>query len=148
MVRKVLIVLLAFSFLLCGCFTPRRDKYTYTFWNSGEQIFSIEILKKTHETGSENDPTEVVFVLAEDAHTAFLDELTTLPGEHLSLEPLTGLGPYIVRITYCDGTIALIGYANTVYQYPDGSRKYYYFCFAYDSFQGMIDRTLTVAVEP
>ena len=141
MSRKILIFVLILSFVLCGCFAPRRDKYTYVFWNADSQIDSIEILKKAKDTGNENDPTEVILVLPENEHNAFMDELTTLPGEHLALEPLTGLGPYIVRITYSDGAIALIGYANTVYQFPDGDRNYYYFCFDYDSFHNLIAQT-------
>lgn len=74
--------------------------------------------------------------------TDFLSELKMVPGEHLSVEPLTGLGPYVVRITYQDGEIALIGYANTVYEQPDGKRRYYYFCFDYDAFHSLIYRKI------
>ena len=142
MLKKLLIFMLILLLILSGCIPSKKDKFTYVFWNPDSQVASIEILKKAKETGSENDPTDVVLVLTKDEFNAFLEELTALPGEHQSLDPLTGLGPYIIRITYENGVVALIGYANTIYQYPDGNRKYYYFCFSYDSFQNLINQTL------
>ncbi len=56
--RKMLAAALVLSLTLCGCFAPRRDKNTYEFWNSDSQITTIEILKKTEDTGRADDPTE------------------------------------------------------------------------------------------
>lgn len=147
MFRKMLATALVLSLTLCGCFAPRRDKNTYVFWNSDSQITTIEILKKTEDTGSENDPTEVVFVLPEQEHDAFLEKLSALPGEHQSIDPGRGFGAYIVRITYGNGVIALIGYTNTEYHFPDGDRKHYYFFFHRDSFYEMIDEILNMDIE-
>ena len=144
-VKRIPIIMLTIALLLCGC-SSQRDKYTYQFGNPNDQILSIEILRKTKDTASIDDPTEVLYVVPEKEHTEFVKALESLPGEYHALDPLTGLGPYIVRITYQDNQIVLIGYANTVYEQPGGNRRYYYFSFDYDLFHNLIAQVLDMDI--
>ena len=143
--KRVQVFILAMVLLLCGC-SQSSDKYKYVFWNPDDQIASIEILRKTADTASIDDPTEVIFTVSTEEYTDFLSKLKTVPGEHQAADPLTGLGPYIIRITYKDGEIVLIGYANTVYEQPDGKRRYYYFTFDFDAFHDFIAQMLGMDV--
>lgn len=144
-VKRMQVFILAMLLLFCGC-SQSNDKYTYVFWQPDDQIVSIEILRKTTDTASIDDPTEVICVVSTEEYTDFLRKLKTVPGEHQAVDPLTGLGPYIIRITYKDGEIVLIGYANTVYEQPGGKRRYYYFTFDFDAFHDFISQVLDIDV--
>lgn len=105
--------------MLSGCFL--RDRTTpYEFRQEFDQIASIEILRKETDSVLTDTPTHIIYTLNEADYKSFLDRLMEIEGGYAGSEPGTGFGMYMIRITYQDGEMEMIGNYNNGYITPSG----------------------------
>lgn len=105
--------------MLSGCFLRDRAM-PYEFRQAFDQIASIEILRKETDSVLPDTPTQTIHTLNEAQYKVFLDGLQKIEGGRAGSEPGTGFGMYMIRITYKDGEMEMIGNYNNGYITPDG----------------------------
>lgn len=118
MKRWIQCVALLFVGVLSGCFFNTDEPYE--FRQAFDQIVTIDIPKKEYDSTSTDTPMNVIYTIEPSAHKNFVDELLKIDGGRIGLEPGTGFGMYIIRITYKDGEIEMIGNYNNGYISPNG----------------------------
>ena len=119
---------------LSGCLFVTKEPYE--FRQTADQIVSIEISKKVYDSVRTDTPTEVIRVLEKDEYQAFLNAVAAVPGNRMGLDPPTGFGSYIVKITYQDGMVELFGEYNNGYITPEG--ELHQDCYVFDE-QAFLD---------
>ena len=112
-------VILLLACMLSGCFLRDRAM-PYEFRQNFDQIVTIEILRKENDSVVTDTPANIILTVDPSEHRAFIDGLQQVEGGRAMLEPGTGFGMYIIRITYKNGEIEMIGNYNNGYITPDG----------------------------
>lgn len=119
----------------------------YKFRQEYDQIVKIEILKRY---GSEYDPArvEVLKTLDVAEHRTFIDDLIKVEGSRVGAIAVSGFGAHIIRITYRNGEIELIGPYNNGYVSVDG--RLYTDCYVMDKnqFYDLLSRVLGEVITP
>ena len=113
-IGAILLLVCMFS----GCIFVTSEPYE--FRQAFDQIMSIEILKKEYDTASIDDPMNFIYTVDPSLHRSFIDDLIKIEGGRMGLDPTTGFGVYIIRITYKDGEMEMIGNYSNGYITPDG----------------------------
>ena len=132
--------------ILSGCFLISDEPYT--FRQEFEQIVSIEILKKEYDSISPYTPMHVVKTVEPTMHQELINDLLKLEGGRIGLEPGTGFGVYIIRITYKDGEIEMLGDYNNGYITPDGKLHEDIYAFDSDQYYQVISNYLGEVITP
>lgn len=130
--KKCVFVLLVFAMIisLSGCFFQLfQTEMPYAFRQSADQITAIEIIRKQYDSISAETPMYVLKTFEENEYQTVLDGINSVPGGRNGLEPGRGIGLYIIRITYADGEIELLGDYNNGYISTDG--KIHQDCYAF-----------------
>ena len=139
--KKCLIILaIVLTLSLTGCFFSKKVKYE--FRQEFEQIVSIDILKKDYDSSNPYTPKQVIKTIPPEEHRALIDALLELECFRLYYEPSTGIGMYIIRITYKDGEQEMIGNYNNAYITPDGKIHEDNYGFCREPFYDLISRFL------
>ena len=118
---KKCIIFLIVGLLLCslnGCLSQTEKVYTYR--QSADQIVSIEILRKEFDSDTITTPLYILKSFESSEFQMVLDGLANIPVSFRLNPPATGVGMYIIRITYKNGETDLIGDYNTGYMTADG----------------------------
>ena len=118
MKNKVLLVSLIVV-LLAGCF-PLTANQPYKFRQEFDQIVKFEILAKEEDVSGYDTPMEVLKTLDANEHRTFINDFMKVEGSRVGLDPPSGFGTYIIRITYRNGEIELISDYNNGYISADG----------------------------
>ncbi len=139
MKAKLFLPVLMCALLLCGCFSANQK---YEFRQDFEQIATIEILKKEYDSIDINTPMNVIKTIDPQQHRAMIDALVKAKSAPMLAPPSTGVGMYIIRITYLDGEIELLGDYNIAYISPDGELYQDRFFFYRDDFYAVISEFL------
>ena len=116
--------------------------WPYKFRQEYDQIVRIEILAKEEFISGYYVPMEVVKTLDISEYRIFLDELMKIEGSRVGLDPPSGFGAYIIRITYRNGEIELISDYNSGYISGDGIVREIYYCMDSDQFYDFLSRVL------
>ena len=140
MIRKLLSISIVTAILLIGCKSASDEPYP--FRQDFDQIVSIEILKKEQATISIDTPMYVLKVLDPGEHQAIVDAILEMEGGRVVLDPSTDFGYYIIRITYKDGEMELIGNYNNAHVSTDGTIHVDSYAFDKDQFYDVISEFL------
>ena len=92
---KMTIWMLVLITVLSGCF---RDVKPYEFRQGVDQIECIEIRRKEYDSAYWNVPTILLKTLDSSEYTTLVDAVTSVPGNYLYSNPVTGIGPYQIWI--------------------------------------------------
>lgn len=138
---KVLIVSLIVA-VLVGCFLFDTNQ-PYKFRQEYDQIAKIEIVNKEQDIDG-YDPARVKVLKTLDIteHRAFIDDLVKVEGSRVGLDPPSGFGTYIIRITYRNGEIELISDYNNGYVSINGRVYNDCYCMDKDQFYDFLSRVL------
>lgn len=131
MKNRLLSILLMSILVFSGCFFNTAEPYQ--FRQGLDQITTIEILRKEYDSTNTDTPMNVIHTVDSSVHMDFVDDLLKIEGGRIGLDPGTGFGMYIIRITYKDGEIEMIGNYNNGYITPDG--KLHQDIYAFDAKQ-------------
>ena len=139
---KIRVVLLLFliSIMISGCFFITEEPYE--FRQEFDEIVSIEILKKEYDSINADTPMNVIKVIESADHRALIDDLLAAKGSRIGLDPSTGFGMYIIRITYQDGEMEMLGNYNNGYITPDGELREDVYCFDREQYYAIISKYL------
>ncbi len=139
MKKRLLILWIALLSIvqLTGCLLISEEPYT--FCQEADQIISIEIVQDFAPTFEESD-YRVIQTLEADEFQVLLDEVLDVPGNRTGMDPPTGIGNYIIKITYKDGTIELLGDFNNGYISPDGKLRQDCYVFDREAFLALISK--------
>lgn len=139
-ITRVKIILLPFfvSIFLTSCLFVTEEPYK--FRQEFDQIASIDILRKEYDSIDAFTPMDVVKTLDESDYRACVDALLSADGGRVGLEPGSGFGFYIIRITYQDGEIEMIGNDNNGYITVDGRLREDCYSFNMEQFYKIISR--------
>lgn len=138
--RLIGIVILV-ACILSGCFFVSNEPYT--FRQEYDQIAKIEIVNKEQDIDG-YDPARVKVLKTLDIteHRAFIDDLVKVEGSRVGLDPPSGFGTYIIRITYRNGEIELISDYNNGYVSINGRVYNDCYCMDKDQFYDFLSRVL------
>jgi hypothetical protein len=131
MKTRILYILLAVVLTCSGCFF--NSDGPYEFRQTFDQIVSIEILRKEYDSVLTDTPMSVIYTVEPAEHQGFIDNLMEIEGGRVGLDPNTGFGMYIIRITYKNGEMEMIGNYNNGYITPNG--EVHQDIYAFDSVQ-------------
>lgn len=126
-IRIVLIALLVL--LVChSCFGNNR----YRFPNPLEEIEKVELLYNPNRFSAEDPVYEFVLMreLQSEEVAPFMTEIYQLKTDKYGPPPRRGYGWYIVRVTYSNGDVEMLGSYNIAYirsGKPQHSTGIYYF---------------------
>ena len=130
--KKICAVSLLFVFLVSGCnFLVMEGQYQ--FRQPFDQIASIEILKKEYDSISTDVPMDVLCILSTEEQREIMDMIAEADGAYVLEGAGSGFGIYIIRITYHNGEVELIGEYNNGYITPEG--KIIQDCYTFDTEQ-------------
>jgi hypothetical protein len=118
MKRRIVGIVISVVCILSGCFLISKEPYT--FRQEFDLIVSIEILKKEYDSISPYTPMHVIKTINPAMHQELIDALLKIEGSRIGLDPGTGFGVYIIRSTYRDGEIEMLGDYNNGYITADG----------------------------
>ena len=105
--------------VLLGCFFFTTNR-PYELRQEINQIDKIEILKKEEPLYGYDVAMEILKTIDITEHNAFIDGLLKVEGSRIGLDPPSGFGTYIIRITYRNGEIELFSDYNNGYISIDG----------------------------
>ena len=146
MKARVLIVFILVVCVLSGCWFITEAQYE--FRQEFDQIVSIEILKKQYDSINVDVPMDVIKTIDPAEHKDVIDALLAAQGSRVGLEPGTGFGVYIFRITYKNGEMEMIGDYNNGYITPNGEVHQGIYSFDSKQFYEVISRFLGEEVTP
>lgn len=142
MKTRTVVILVIIALLLFWMF---HTKGPYKFRQDTDQIVSIEILKIV--ISYEHETTKVLMTIDPSEHQEVVNGLLEISGGRVVLDPPTGFGRYIFRITYQNGERELIGRYNNGYVTPGGELHFKNYCFNKEQFNeflsGILGRTIT-----
>ena len=140
MKSKVLLVgFIVVGLLGCFLFTANRP---YKLRQEIDQIDKIEILKKEEPLFGYDTPMEVLKTMNITEHRTFIDGLLKVEGSRVGLDPPSGFGTHIIRITYRNGEIELISDYNNGYISTDGVVHADNYCMDKDQFYEFLSKIL------
>ena len=144
MKSRIIGIVILVACVLSGCFFVTKGPYT--FRQEFDQIVKIEILEKEQDLSdlSDYDPARVKVLKTLDIteHRAFIDDLLKVEGSRVGLDPATGFGDHIIRITYRNGEIELIGAYNNGYIPTDGRLRSDCYGMNKEQFYDLLSRVL------
>ena len=114
------ILLVAFIAVCFVLFLYMSANLSYQFRQDLDHIVKIEIIKKEATISGEIISIEVLKTLDVSEHKTFINDLKKVRGSRVGMDPPDGYGTHIIRITYQDGEIELIGPVNNGYISVDG----------------------------
>jgi hypothetical protein len=133
---RLLLLIALLGFMLNGCIF--NHKTPYEFRQEFDQIACIEILKKQYDSIRTDTPMDVIKTIDPTEHRALIDALLETDGSRVGLDPPTGFGMYIIRITYLDGEMEMIGNYSNGYITPDGKLHEDIYCFDREQYYAVI----------
>lgn len=131
--RKLILLFLALALSLCMC-VPSVG--TVELSQEREQIVSVELLYKPEMTWPW-EFTPICRIEAED-QDRFLDDFQELEARWIFNDPFTDLGELVIRVTYQNGDVDLIGYCNNI-RVQDGKEDYENWYFDEEEFKALFD---------
>lgn len=130
MKKRIIFVLIAlFVLLICHtCFGNNQ----YSFPNPPEAVEKIELLYNPNRFSAKDPFYELVLMreLKSEETVPFMTEIYQLETDRYGPPPRRGYGWYVVRITYTNGDIEMLGSYNIAYirsGEPQHSTGIYYF---------------------
>ena len=141
MKSRIIGIVILVACILSGCFFVTKGPYT--FRQEFDQIVKIEILER-EQGADEYDPARVKVLKTLDIteHRAFIDDLMKVEGSRVGLNSASGFGKHIIRITYRNGEIELIGVYNNGYVSVDGRLHVDCYGMDKDQFYDFLSRVL------
>lgn len=140
MKNKVLLVSII-AVILLGYFLLTTNQ-PYIFRQAFDQIVKVEILAKEEDISGYDTPMEVLKTLDVSEHRAFIDAFMEVEGFRIGMDPPSGFGTYIIRITYRNGEIELISDYNNGYISVDGVVHTDNYCMDRDQFYDFLASVL------
>lgn len=137
--KKVLLLCLFVMLALTGCMFYKEE--SYTFRQSFDQITSIEILKRgefVENTTMANRPMSIMKTLDETEYQDMIDAILSADGGRNGLISTTTCGSHIIRITYKDGEVEMLGCYNNGYVSVDGTWRPDCYTFDKEEFYAII----------
>lgn len=122
--------------LCSGCIF--QTETTYEFRQDADQINSIEILRKEYDSIDTDTPMYVVKELESSEYQTVLDGIRMVDGGRNGLDPTTGFGLYVIRITYKNGEMEMIGNYSTGYISVDGETHQEHYSFNIEQYYDLI----------
>ena len=122
----VISVGLAIFFVVICIWLLTFSRRAYPFPQSIEQIKSIDIMQKGEF--DEIDKAQILYTLDPLQHEELVHKISNSSGRFMNPPP-EHYGVYIIRVTYADGGILLIGEMNSTYHTAEGKTKWYYYTF-------------------
>jgi hypothetical protein len=104
--------------LFCsGCMLHPFHSDEYTFTNPTDQIISIELIENQNEEGYGIDEEyfHVICTVEQDQFASLMEKVYRIPTEYLRCDPRFGYGPYIIKVTYSNGDVEILGSDNIEY---------------------------------
>ena len=146
MKSRIVGIVISVICILSGCFLISNEPYT--FRQEFEQIVSIEILKKESDSISPYTPMHVIKTINPAMHKELIDALLKIEGSRIGLEPGTGFGVYIIRITYKDGEMEMLGDYNNGHITADGKLHEDIYAFNSEQYYQVISNFLGEVITP
>lgn len=147
MKKNILALCLLIVFIFSGCSLIVK-KAPYSFRQSVDQIEAIEILKKIDVSGDTNLSVEIIKELDKEQHQGIVNDILSADGNYVAEGAGSGFGPYIIRITYKNGEIELIGEYNNGYAAPGGEINQGIYWFNKEHFYAIISQYVEVEGVP
>ena len=146
----ITVAILGLLFYGCCCFIFGAFHQPYKFRQDYDQIAKIEIVKKRIDRIDMvgYDPATLVILKTLDTseHRTFIDELVKVEGSRVGMDPSEGFGRHIIRITYRDGEVELIGHYNNGYISVDGKLHQDCYSMDKDQFLGFLSKVLEMEI--
>lgn len=118
--KKLLILTVGIViFCLTGCRFYETIE-TFEFRQPSENIVCIEILKKEYDSINTDTPLILLKTFDESEYSKVIEGIPALDGWRNTLDPPTGFGVCVFRITYEDGAQEIIGNYSKGYILPNG----------------------------
>lgn len=128
---------------LTGCFFQLfQTEMPYEFHKSADQITAIEILRKEYDSINTDTPMHILKTFGESEYQTVLDGINGVSGGRNGLEPSTGFDMYVIRITYRNGDMELIGNYSTGYVSADGEILQEHYSFDTEQFYDLISELM------
>ena len=138
--KRLLLPLFCALIFLTGC--SFQTEKPYEFRQDSAQIMTIEIVKKIHDSVVTDTPTTVIKAFDASEHNVVIDAILAVDGGTNGLDPTTGFGVYIIKITYLNGEIEMIGNYSNGYISTDGVMHEGIYCFDTKQYYDMISNLL------
>ena len=130
--NKQIIYLFLLIFILCGCSSNRMSEH-YVFQNKDEAIESVELLLNPYtDDGYSEHEGEFISIrtLEKNEISSFMESVYALETGKCISPPPTNHGFYIVRVTYENGDIEMLGSYHLEFvkkgEAPKGIGAYYF----------------------
>ncbi len=136
--KIILVVYVSLICFLCICAMVINPEYSYR--QSADQIIAIEILKNPEVRT--DAPMHVLKTLDPSEFQMVLDGLDSIQAHYKNGDPFYGFGMYVIRITYQNGEIDIIGNYNTGYITVDGQLHQERFYFKREPYYDLISEIL------
>lgn len=137
--QKCIIILILLCTFLSGCNLIRSEQYK--FQQDLEQIQNIEIAKYESDQ-SVLGPMETLKVLDPSEHRIIIESIPKIEGSVNHLSPGYLFSDRLIKITYKNGAVEIIGVWASVYIDPSGNVHYIDYLFNEEQYGALLSSIL------